>query len=197
MIFPWSNKRSVTGSTPGIDGMRKPALLNRWAVFSQWPVCLSFAGFRDVICCCLRVGVTGSSRNTGVASGLACLGVVLSLKIGFFMTNVSLWLDVRSVDSGTMVGFCVRIFDVGGTVDACFSAAMVAHLATLLIAMTAFGSSTSPEATPKSLRLCMRGVTVASRVLCTHVPVRSLLSLSSSDFLRELGLPLSLISGGK
>lgn len=152
--------------------MSKPALLKRWAVFSQCPVCLSFAGIRDVVCCCLRVGITGSSRNTGVASGLACLGVVVSLKIGLLMIDVSLGLDVRSVDSVTMVEFCVWVFDVGETVDACFSAAMVAHLVTLLIAMTAFGSSTSPEATPNSLRLCMRGVTVASRIFCTCVPVR-------------------------
>ena len=202
MISPLSNKRSVTISIPGIDGMSTPALLNRWAVSLPWLGALRFLGFCGLGSGCLPARVTNWSRAAGIASVLPCLGAVVGDLAGFLTTDVSLRLDVSIIDAVTGVGMCVAkvpipfdLFDIEATVAACFSAAMAAHLSTLFITTNASGSSASREAMDNALRLCLLGVIAAFRVFRFRVTVRLLLSWS--NHLRESGLPLVSIHRGK
>ena len=166
MISPLSNKRSVTESMPGIDGTRKPALLNRWAVFSVCPI-LGFFRSGGVLGCDFTLsGVMGSSRAGGLANLTRGLGVTLSFRTGLLTTGVSLRLDLSVVDS-VAVGLCsigdpapCMFFD-GKPLDAKYFFAMAAHLSTLLMAILAPGSSSREEVKPNRLGVSLLIRTVA------------------------------------
>lgn len=147
--------------------MSTPALLKRCAVHKSWVGLLDFPRFGVFGCCCLLAGMTESSRAAKVASGLPSLSVAVGVMAGVLAAGESLGFEVSIFEAVTVVQLCVakgpapsKLFDVT-TVGACFSSAIAAHLPTLLIAMTAAGSSSSRDAAGNPLRLRLLELTVA------------------------------------
>lgn len=148
--------------------MSNPALLKRCAVDESWVGPLRFPRFGDSDCCCLRAGVADSSRAAEIPCGLPCSSVAVDVVARRFATGVSLLFDVSTFEAVPLIESCVLkgsapfgLLNVDATFAACFSAAMAAHLRTLLAAVTASSSSSITESIENLIRLRLLESTVA------------------------------------